>query len=92
MQVPGLKLQPAPSNPHKDDWVCPDCEQGRPVPAQGPTTARSRVLTRAGLALARIEALWAMGGGAHAATLRWYCLPEETHAGRQVGVAWVFLV
>lgn len=65
--------------------MCSECELGRPVPAQGPVTARARVLARAGLALARLDALWSVGGGRHAATLRWYCLPEETHAGRQVG-------
>ncbi|EFN52332.1 hypothetical protein CHLNCDRAFT_139139 [Chlorella variabilis] len=80
------------------EWVCPACAAGRAPRARSPTTARDCLLQRHGLALARIEAIWqASGAGMHLrrggcfadadgeleCMYRWYCVPEETHTGRQ---------
>lgn len=65
------------------EWVCPDCATGRAPAAGHGGTARERFLSRHGLGLARLDALWKEPDGEVMTTLRWYCLPEETHTGRQ---------
>lgn len=82
---PGSHVRPDSLSP-QGDWLCPDCETGKPVQARGSSTARAKVLAQQGLGLARIEALWRLGPRVEdsEATLRWYCVPEETHLGRQV--------
>ncbi|KAL4434835.1 hypothetical protein ABPG77_005362 [Micractinium sp. CCAP 211/92] len=65
------------------EWVCPECACGRAPAAPRGGTARERFLSSQGLGLARLDALWQEPDGEVSATLRWYCLPEETHTGRQ---------
>ncbi len=70
-------------------WACPRCVAGeaprRPAPRAGARSARDDFLRRRDLGLARVEAIWRAPGAAGAVSLavRWYCLPEETHAGRR---------
>eukprot|EP00887_Chlorella_sp_A99_P005150 scaffold40.g5150.t1 len=60
----------------EEDWLCPDCEAGKPV--------LPRFLRQQGLGVARIESMWREADGEHHACLRWYWLPEETHRGRKL--------
>ena len=67
------------------EWVCEGCVAGRAPPPRRAATARDRFLQRQGLGLARIEDIWRDGdGGELHCMARWYCVPEETHTGRQV--------
>ena len=68
------------------EWVCASCTAGNPPPVRHAATARERLLQRQGLGLARLEALWQRGDDAEC-SLRWFCIPEETHTGRQVRAA-----
>ncbi|KAL4423946.1 hypothetical protein ABPG75_001247 [Micractinium tetrahymenae] len=76
-------LSPPLSEVPEGEWVCPECASGRARGAPRGGTARERFLSRKGLGLARIDALWQEPDGEVMATLRWYCVPEETHTGRQ---------
>lgn len=65
-------------------WVCEDCcvglvDQQRPL-----TSAREYFLQQKGLALGKIESItYDQDSMEHLIICRWYCLPEETHVGRQ---------
>ncbi|KDD73179.1 hypothetical protein H632_c2454p0, partial [Helicosporidium sp. ATCC 50920] len=84
-------LAPPLSSIPEGDWECDSCSQGLPPRPPAQLTARSRVLLRKGLGLARIEALWTTQARSKSAVdpescsvrLRWYCVPEETAHGRR---------
>lgn len=64
-------------------WICDDCLSGERVEASRPlTSAREFFLQQKGLALGRIESI-GMENGEYVIACRWFCLPEETHVGRQ---------
>jgi origin recognition complex subunit 1 len=64
-------------------WICDDCLSGERIDAARPlTSAREFFLQQKGLALGRIESI-SMQNGEYFITCRWFCLPEETHVGRQ---------
>lgn len=64
-------------------WICDDCLSGERIEASRPlTSAREFFLQQKGLALGRIESI-SMQNDEYFITCRWFCLPEETHVGRQ---------
>jgi origin recognition complex subunit 1 len=64
-------------------WICDDCLSGERIDAARPlTSAREFFLQQKGLALGRIESI-TMQNEEYFVTCRWFCLPEETHVGRQ---------
>lgn len=76
-------LSPPLTDVPEGEWVCPGCKAGRAPAARPPCTACDCLLQRHGLGLARIESMWQEPNGDMQCVYRWYCLPEETHTGRQ---------
>jgi Cdc6-like AAA superfamily ATPase len=79
------------------DWVCSKCAAGKKAPSRRACCARDYFLQNRGLSLARIDTIWKVimdnagdddsptddGSCSFEFTGQWYCLPEETHCGRQ---------
>lgn len=65
-------------------WVCEDCCVGSVDQTRPLTSAREHFLQQKGLALGKIESIsYDQGSNEDFILCRWYCLPEETHIGRQ---------
>ncbi len=77
-----FSLLPRVQHTPQGSWLCPSCAAGCP-PRSIPSCALQAVLDRQGLEVARIEAIEQQGDEV-VMRVRWYMLPEQTHAGRQV--------
>ena len=66
------------------EWLCADCVAGRPTKSRHAPRNPRLLFQAARLGMVRIEKLWEIGGTARFSG-RWYCRPEDTEAGRQVG-------
>lgn len=65
-------------------WMCPNCAAGKAPRKRSLTSAREHFLQQKGLGLVRIESIYKYGNETEFYfQARWFCLPEETHIGRQ---------
>lgn len=65
-------------------WICEDCCLGEVDEKRPLTSAREHFLQQKGLGLGKIESIsYDVDPGEYVILVRWYCLPEETHIGRQ---------
>lgn len=65
-------------------WICQDCQSGNVDKVRPLDSARELVLQQKGLGLGRIESIsYDPKKEETFFECRWFCLPEETHIGRQ---------